>query len=63
MTFAPPPPGDGCADAQKQVDGILNLPKARSADPAGSNAPKPKPHREYVLADLPEQCVSVLQSD
>jgi len=56
---APPPPGDGCAEAQKWVDDILNPPKAKPADP---NAPKPKPRREYVLADLPKQCVSVLQS-
>ena len=59
---APPPPGDGCADAQKWVDDILNPPKPKPVDP---NAPKvkPKPRREYVLADLPKQCVSVLQSE
>ncbi len=56
---APPPPGDGCAEAQKWVDDILNPPPPRKVDP---NAPKPKPRREYVLADLPRQCVSVLQS-
>jgi penicillin-insensitive murein DD-endopeptidase len=56
---APPPPGDGCAEAQSWVDDILNPPPPRKADP---NAPKPKPRREYVLADLPRQCVSVLQS-
>ncbi len=59
---APPPPGDGCGDAQKWVDDILNPPKPKPADP---NAPKskPKPRREYVLADLPKQCTSVLRSD
>ncbi len=56
---APPPRGDGCADAQKWVDDILNPPPPRKVDP---NAPKPKPRREYVLSDLPKQCVSVLQS-
>lgn len=56
---APPPPGDGCADAQKWVNDILNPPKAKPRDP---NAPKPKPRRELVLADLPNQCTNVLQS-
>ena len=56
---APPPPGDGCAEAQKWVDDILNPPPPKPADP---NAPKVKPRREYVLADLPKKCVSVLQS-
>ena len=59
---ATPPPGDGCAAAQKWVDDILNPPKAKPVDP---NAPKvtPKPRREYVLADLPKQCTGVLQSN
>lgn len=58
---AAPPAGDGCADAQKWVNDILNPPKAKPRDP---NAPKPKPRlrRELVLADLPQQCSSVLQS-
>lgn len=51
-----PPPGDGCADAQKWVNDILNPP------PPDPNAPKPQPRRELTLADLPNQCVSVLQS-
>lgn len=55
----PPPAGDGCADAQKWVNDILNPPKPKPRDP---NAPKPKPRREYVLADLPQQCSQVLQS-
>ena len=55
----PPPAGDGCADAQKWVNDILNPPKAKPRDP---NAPKPKPRRELVLADLPQQCSNVLQS-
>ncbi len=53
---APPPPGDGCADAQQWVNNILNPP------PPDPNAPKPKPRRELTLADLPQQCVGVLQS-
>lgn len=57
---AAPPAGDGCADAQKWVDDILNPPPPKKADP---NAPKPKPRREYVLADLPKQCTEVLQSN
>ncbi|MGB7318147.1 MAG: penicillin-insensitive murein endopeptidase [Planktotalea sp.] len=56
---APPPAGDGCADAQKWVNDILNPPKPKPRDP---NAPKPKPRREYVLSDLPQQCANVLQS-
>ncbi|MFV0514956.1 MAG: penicillin-insensitive murein endopeptidase [Jhaorihella sp.] len=56
---APPPPGDGCAEAQKWVNDILKPPPPKPRDP---NAPPPKKRREYVLADLPGQCVSVLQS-
>ncbi len=56
---APPPPGDGCADAQQWVNNILNPPKPKPRDP---NAPKPKPKRELTMADLPQQCVNVLQS-
>ena len=50
----PPPAGDGCADAQKWVNDILNPP------PPDPNAPPPKRAREYVLADLPKQCSAVL---
>ena len=57
---AAPPAGDGCADAQKWVNDILNPPKPKPVDP---NAPKPKPRRDYTLADLPQQCASVLQSN
>ncbi len=56
---APPPPGDGCAEAQKWVDNILHPPPPKPRDP---KAPPPKKRREYVLADLPRQCVSVLRS-
>ncbi|WP_253913324.1 penicillin-insensitive murein endopeptidase [Pseudoruegeria sp. HB172150] len=53
---APPPAGDGCAEAQQWVNNILNPP------PPDPNAPPPTPKREYVLADLPAQCASVLSS-
>ncbi len=52
-----PPKGDGCAEARQWVKNILNPP------PPDPNAPAPKKRREYVLADLPNQCVSVLQSN
>ncbi len=53
---APPPAGDGCADAEEWVKNILNPP------PPDPNAPPPVPRREYVMADLPQQCAAVLQS-
>ena len=56
---APPPAGDGCADAQAWVNNILNPPPAKPRDP---NAPKPKPKRELTLSDLPAQCADVLAS-
>lgn len=52
----PPPAGDGCADAEQWVRDILNPP------PPNPNAPAPKPRRELTLADLPQQCAVVLQS-
>jgi penicillin-insensitive murein endopeptidase len=55
----PPPAGNGCADAQKWVDDILNPPAPKPRNP---NAPKPKPRREYKVADLPQQCTNVLRS-
>lgn len=51
---APPPAGDGCADAQAWVDQILNPP------PPDPNAPPPRPRRELVMADLPKQCAQIL---
>ena len=54
---AAPPPGDGCAEAQKWVDNILNPP------PPDPTAPRPSPRRELMLADLPRQCVSVLTAN
>lgn len=53
---APPPPGDGCADAQVWVDDILN------PTPADPNAPAPTPKPPITLASLPAQCASVLSS-
>ena len=51
-----PPAGDGCADAEQWVKNIIDPP------PPDPNAPRPKPRRELTMADLPRQCVSVLQS-
>ncbi len=51
-----PPAGDGCKDAEKWVQDILFPP------PPDPNAPKPKPRRELQMTDLPQECVSVLQS-
>ncbi len=59
---APPPPGDGCAEAQQWVDNILNPPKAKPVDPKAPKV-KRKPRREFVLADLPKQCAGVLRSE
>ncbi|MET4101351.1 penicillin-insensitive murein endopeptidase [Roseovarius sp. MBR-78] len=55
---AAPPPGDGCAEAEEWVRNILNPPPPAPRDP---NAPAPKPRRELTMADLPRQCVAVLQ--
>ncbi|MGY9049058.1 MAG: penicillin-insensitive murein endopeptidase, partial [Rhodobacterales bacterium] len=55
----PPPPGDGCADAQAWVNNILNPQPPKPRDP---NAPKPQPKRELTLNDLPGQCSGVLAS-
>jgi len=51
---SPPPPGDGCAEAQGWVDNILNPP------PPNPNAAPSKPKRELTMADLPDQCQAVL---
>ncbi|MCV6823017.1 MULTISPECIES: penicillin-insensitive murein endopeptidase [Halocynthiibacter] len=56
---APPPKGDGCAEAEKWVQDILNPPKPKPADP---NAPPPPKRRELVMADLPNQCETVLRA-
>jgi penicillin-insensitive murein endopeptidase len=53
---APPPAGDGCAEAAQWVRNILNPPPP-TKDPAPVT-----PRREYVMADLPQQCATVLQS-
>jgi len=53
----PPPPGDGCADARQWQANILNPP------PPKPDTPKRKPKRELILADLPAQCQSVLESN
>lgn len=53
----PIPRGDGCADAQRWVDNILNPP------PPDPNAPPPRPRRELTLGDLPRQCETVLANN
>jgi len=53
----PPPPGDGCAEAEEWVRNILNPP------PPDPKAPPPKPKRELTMQDLPQQCVAVLQAN
>jgi penicillin-insensitive murein DD-endopeptidase len=53
---APPPPGDGCADAEQWVANILNPP------PPDPNAKPAPPRPPLTLADLPGQCTSVLQA-
>ncbi|MDX8352577.1 penicillin-insensitive murein endopeptidase [Cognatiyoonia sp. IB215182] len=53
----PPPPGDGCAEAQGWVDRILNPP------PPDPNAPPPTPRAELTMANLPGQCLAVLNAN
>ncbi|MDA5095400.1 penicillin-insensitive murein endopeptidase [Aliiroseovarius sp. KMU-50] len=53
----PPPPGDGCADAVKWVNDILDPPPP----PPKPSKPR-KPRAPITLADLPNQCGSVLSS-
>ena len=51
----PPPPGDGCADAQGWVDRILNPPPPD---------PNPRPPRgPLTMAQLPGQCLGVLNAN
>lgn len=53
---APPPAGDGCADAQGWVDRILNPP------PPDPNATPRAPRGPLTMAQLPSQCVGVLNN-
>jgi penicillin-insensitive murein endopeptidase len=53
---APPPTGDGCADADRWVRDILNPP------PPDPNAAPAAPRRELPRANLPGQCLGVLNS-
>ncbi|WP_344844262.1 penicillin-insensitive murein endopeptidase [Celeribacter arenosi] len=53
---APPPAGDGCADAQVWVNNILNPP------PPDPNAKPAAPKAPLTMAGLPAQCSSVLSS-
>jgi penicillin-insensitive murein endopeptidase len=54
---APPPPGDGCADAQTWVNNILNPP------PPDPNATPRAPRAPLTMARLPGQCLAVAQSN
>ncbi|MDG1861872.1 MAG: penicillin-insensitive murein endopeptidase [Yoonia sp.] len=51
---APPPPGDGCAEAQGWVDRILNPP------PPDPNAKPATPRGPLLVAQLPGQCGRVI---
>ncbi|MDG0990464.1 MAG: penicillin-insensitive murein endopeptidase [Yoonia sp.] len=53
---APPPPGDGCAEADGWVDRILNPPP-----PDPNAAPRPK-RGPLTMAKLPAQCLGVLNN-
>ena len=54
---APPPAGDGCADAQRWVNDILNPP------PPDPNATPRTPRGLITMAGLPGQCLGVLNAD
>ena len=54
---AAPPPGDGCAEAEQWVRNILDPP------PPDPDAPAPEPRPDLTMADLPRQCVAVLQGE
>ncbi|WP_342077384.1 penicillin-insensitive murein endopeptidase [Yoonia sp. SS1-5] len=54
---APPPPGDGCSEAQGWVDRILNPP------PPDPNAAPARPRAELTMANLPGQCLGVLNAN
>lgn len=54
----PPPRGDGCEEARQWQRNIINPP---APDPNASAPPRPA-RREWLLADLPRQCIGVLKS-
>ncbi len=53
---APPPPGDGCAEARQWQTDILDPP------PPDPNARPAAPRRDLTMADLPRQCAAVLSA-
>lgn len=53
---APPPPGDGCAEAQGWVDRILNPP------PPDPNATPATPRGPLRISQLPAQCTGVINN-
>lgn len=54
---APPPAGDGCADAQRWVNDILNPP------PPNPNATPRPPRGPITMANLPGQCQGVIDAN
>lgn len=54
---APPPAGDGCAEAQDWVNTILKPP------PPDPTAPPALPRGELTMASLPGQCLGVLNAN
>ncbi|MBS1302358.1 penicillin-insensitive murein endopeptidase [Loktanella sp. SALINAS62] len=52
----PPPPGDGCADAQEWVNNIINPPPLMPPPP---DAPRRVPRGDLTMANLPGQCAAV----
>ena len=54
---APPPAGDGCADAQRWVNDILNPP------PPNPNATPRPPRGPITMANLPGQCQGVVDAN
>lgn len=52
-----PPDGDGCEEARGWVDQILNPP------PPDPSAPPPTPRADLTMAQLPGQCLNVLNAN
>jgi penicillin-insensitive murein endopeptidase len=57
---APPPAGDGCADAARWVSDILNPPPPQPRDPNATPTPRRGP---ITMASLPGQCLGVLNAE
>ncbi|MBQ2261851.1 MAG: penicillin-insensitive murein endopeptidase [Loktanella sp.] len=57
---APPPPGDGCAEAQEWVNNIISPPPPTPRDPSAAPV---TPRGELTMARLPGQCLAVLNAN